>query len=114
MKTKTISLVAVSFALLMITGCQTAPMTAKTTLDPMKGVGQVQSVRRTTEVTPTGTNIVMIELNESPEAAQKELRMKELEARTQVGVAKAKAKSSGGGGSLNMNLKRLSFGGGKK
>ena len=24
------------------------------------------------------------------------------------------AKSSGGGGSLNMNLKRLSFGGGKK
>jgi len=93
---KTISLILVVVSSLLFTGCQTAPMTAKTTIEPMKGVGPLTSVERTTVVTSTGTNISMIESIESPEKGQKDLKLAEIEGRTKVGVAKAKAKSSGG------------------
>lgn len=97
MKLNTISfgLVAVMFAL--FTGCQTAPMTAKTTIAPMPHVNPLTSVKRTTVVSSSGTNITMVESVESPEQGQLELKKAELTARTKVGVAKAKAKASRAG-----------------
>lgn len=70
-------------------GCGTTVGPAKTTLAPMKGVNPLTSVKRTTEVTSTSTNITMVENIRSPEQGQFELRMKELEGQTGVGVAKA-------------------------
>ena len=84
---------------LFITGCASATYqhvdpAAQTTLAPMPGVGDVKSKQRTTVFsnTPSGasTNITLVELWQTPEAAQKDLKSQELAnkipAQTQVGA----------------------------
>ncbi|OGI67853.1 hypothetical protein A2738_03160 [Candidatus Nomurabacteria bacterium RIFCSPHIGHO2_01_FULL_42_15] len=79
---------------LVLVGCGTPRVgPATTTLDPMKDVGQVRSVKRTTVVTSNSTNITMVELDETPEASQKELRMTELKGQTKASVQEAKRPS---------------------
>ena len=81
-----------------VSGCQTAPMTAKSTLTPMKGVQPLTSVKRTTVVTPETTNITMVETIVSPEQGQFELKKAELSGRKKGGVAKAQPHIVWGGG----------------
>lgn len=68
-------------------GCQSGP--AKTTLSPMKNVGPLSLMERTTnmEVKDGKTNVVVrtVESTESPEAAQARLRDRELKERGKQG-----------------------------
>ena len=61
----------------------------------MPRVNPLTSVKRTTEVTGTSTNITMMESIKSPEQGQYELRMKELDGQTKAAVAKANRPSFG-------------------
>ena len=72
-----------------LTACGTPKVgLARTTIDPMPGVRPLTSVKRTTVVTATSTNITTVEKIESPESAQARLRMKELEGNRDVAVAR--------------------------
>ncbi len=81
---KKIASLLATFALLAVAGCGT-PGPAKTTLNPMKNVGPLSLMERTTntEIKDGKTNTVIrtVESTESPEAAQARLRDRELKER---------------------------------
>lgn len=78
-------------AILVLAGCQTAPMTARSKLDRD---GDAVVVQRTTTITvghdgKTSTNIVEVATTKTPAAGDLEVKNNELGYRRDVGVARA-------------------------